>query len=411
MDSGDSDSGIRKQILLDMPSNSATAPTDEAQAESKSPLGRVQLRNEANDASRAIAIINSKRDRRAALFPSGPTAKDCEASIIRKHISSQHTRPALETFEDLTIPSDFWYQQSSKTRIPKAPTDLQEWQFLRSRAIETANEHGDPSEFIAYYINKFMMESVANRAAMHTKKAEAGKSQDSTLISSASVYPVVSYVIGILGRGVPGSSLKPVQKCHRFPKDDSATAESEMNSPSAIPRGQLFHGGLPSAASTSLNFSNETQAKTIGACTAMGQSTIFHANEKSNETTKAQHQNTKLPTARKLAPDEPSYPLSAYRTGGPGVTTRCPPNTSPQSIKVHGENEQCYATLAKVDELVRMGDSTVLPRGTTQPTPSETTEKTVFGALIPSGAFNASTSRGLALLQERFMIPLMTNAI
>ncbi|KAH9223965.1 hypothetical protein DL95DRAFT_452944 [Leptodontidium sp. 2 PMI_412] len=375
--------------------DSGDTSTDEAQAESKNPFGK----------------INSKRDRRAALFPSGPTAKDCEASIVRKRISSQHTRPALKTFEDLTIPSDFWYQQSSKTRIPKAPTDLREWQSLRSRAIKAANERGDPSEFIEYYVNKFLMESVANRAAMHTKKVEAGKAQDSTLISSASVYSAVSYGIGIPGRGVPGSSSKPVQKCRRFSKDDFATAGSEMNSPSAIARGQLFHGGLPSAASTSLNFSNETQAKTIGACIAMGQSTIFHANEKSNETTKTQHQNTKLPAARKLAPNEPSYPFPAYRTGGPAVTTRCPPNTSPQSIQVHGENEQCDTTLAKVDELVRMGDSTVLLRGTAQPTPSETTEKTVFGAPIPGGAFNASTSRGLALLQERFMIPLMTNAI
>ncbi|KAG4430114.1 hypothetical protein IFR05_014398 [Cadophora sp. M221] len=426
-DSGVGASGVPEQVFLEMSSKPATASMDEARSESKNSFGRVHE----TEASHDVTMTPSP-----ALFPRGLNAKDREAFVTNKWFSGQSTSrtPPSRTLEESYIPANFWYHPSFKTEIPKAATDLSEWQFILNKATLAANEHGNASEFIGYYMNKFLMESLANRAAMHTGKAEAGKSQARRTWSYGTGVPgkVVAgkAVLARLapGRVAPGSSKsrsgtknvvnmpgrQPTLTYQGGPShfvrplmigsDDSASAGSTKNSLSAIAPGQLLHGGLPSAASTSANLGNETQAKELDDCTAMGQSTIFFANEKSHETTKAQHQNEKFQVFSELAPGESSHRYSDSHI------TRCLGNPLSQSTQVKPENKQHDTYLSETEKYIRHMKSGLASRGTPQTNLSGTAGKTGFSGPICRG-YTGSSARAPALLHENFMTSLMTNSI
>ncbi|KAK0101445.1 hypothetical protein ONS95_006618 [Cadophora gregata] len=77
---------------------------------------------------------------------------------------------------DESIPPNFWYHSPSKTHIPKASTDLQEWKAIRNRAVVTVNTHHEPSYMVDYYTCKLLQQSLARRASqVGATKAADGK--------------------------------------------------------------------------------------------------------------------------------------------------------------------------------------------------------------------------------------------
>ncbi|PVH84805.1 hypothetical protein DL98DRAFT_528223 [Cadophora sp. DSE1049] len=100
--------------------------------------------------------------------------------VARPNNSS--TKPASQnsnaSLTDESIPSNFWYHALSKTQIPKASADLEEWKSIKSRAALTANTHSDPSRMINYYTDKLLQQSIALRASKYNaSKVADGKAK------------------------------------------------------------------------------------------------------------------------------------------------------------------------------------------------------------------------------------------
>ncbi|KAH7360310.1 hypothetical protein BKA65DRAFT_473466 [Rhexocercosporidium sp. MPI-PUGE-AT-0058] len=209
----------RSSLRLKFPSQPVRASTEEFQAERKRVLANVALRRTSREAARPISVSESRAATKKIDWSLDPTTRRSSASPSAKE--AERTRASTKASEDSSIPSDFWYDTFSKTRIPQAPTDLDEWKSLRSRAIRTANEHGDPSHFIAYYTNKFLIESVAKRAAaINAVKNEAENTHASSLLSSMTGKPAVSDGKTGSAKDIPGNSSKPVQQWINSPRVD-----------------------------------------------------------------------------------------------------------------------------------------------------------------------------------------------